>query len=239
MRYDRICRVWLTSVLMVVASSCAWAQAVTPLLNKVSYQFTVERWATTTTANVTVSLDAMLDKIGLANMNSYVLSNMQQLAKSDAWNITQYSRSQDKSGLEMLHIEAQARLPANDLSGLRDKAKKMSKPGETYTIAAIDFSPSTAELEHTHADLRANIYDTVKQEIARLNQVYPDQHYFLYSIDFAPQQPVAFARVMAAKIMPQAELAPPAPEMPSLPVNAKLVETAAVVIASVTPVAGH
>ncbi len=203
-----------------------------PPLNKVSYQTTVEKWATTDTVKVTVSMDAALDKVGLANVNSHVLDTLNKMAAKADWHITTFTRSQDKSGLEMLHVEAEARLPQGDTAGLRDKAKSISKPGETYTISDIDFSPSLAEMEKTHADARAAIYANIQQEIMRLNQAYPEQHYFLHSIEFVPNQPVIMRKggmVMAAA-MPE-----PNQEQPSMPVNANVTETAQVVIAAKAP----
>ena len=213
-----------------------------PLLNKVSYQTSVEKWSTTTTANLTVNIDASLDKIGLADMNNHVLQNLNKIAPSNDWHITQFSRLQDKSGLETLHIEAEARLPATALTAIRDKAKAITKPGETYTVADIDFSPSMAELAKTHADARAAIYYDVKQEIGRLNQAYPDQHYFLDAIDFGTftpgPQPVMAARI----VQPQAMFAsvgpasvPGSAAATAMPVNTKIVESATVVIASTVP----
>ncbi|HVV69429.1 MAG TPA: hypothetical protein VHE99_10435 [Gammaproteobacteria bacterium] len=205
------------------------------VLNKITYQTSVEQWSTTTTANVTVNIDAGLDKIGLADINNKVLQNLNKIVPSNDWHITQFSRTEDKSGLETLHIEAQARLPGAALAAIRDKAKAITKPGETYTIADIDFSPSLAELTRSHAGARAAIYNDVKQEIARLNQAYPDQHYFLNAIDFngvttVPQP--AMTTMAQPRAMFASVSSPAAPES-STPVNTKIVESAIVVIASV------
>lgn len=201
-----------------------------PTLNKVTYQVTVEKWATTNTAKVTINMDAALDKVGLANVNRHVLETLHKMSGDADWHITQFNRSQDKSGLETLHVEAEARLPQNTLANLRDKAKSISKPGETYTIGDIDFTPALAEMEKTHADARAIIYEQVKQEIVRLNQLYPEQHYFLHKLDFNVPQivPLAFSNTR----MLSANNAMPAVAPPELniPVNAKVTETAQVVV---------
>lgn len=200
-------------------------------LNTISYPITLEKWATTNTAKVTISMDAALDKIGLADINSHVLENLNKLAAKADWHITQFNRNQDKSGLEGLHVEAEARLTQDVLPGLRYKAKTISKAGETYTVSAIDFSPSTAEMEATHAAARAEIYESAKQEIARLNQAYPEQHYFLRSVDFAPPSP---GPVMY-KTMQVAEAPGPNVSNNAIPVNAKITETAQVVIGARVP----
>lgn len=202
-----------------------------PALNNVSYQLSAEQWANTATANVTVSLDASLDKIGLSNLSTYVLKNLNAIEPNPNWHIVQFTRNQDKSGLETVHIEAQARIPSGNLAALRDKAKNLSKQGETYSISDIDFSPSMDEIEVAHTAARSAIYDKAKQEVARLNQVYPDQHFFLNSIQFmpAPVAPVAYAKVTMAEAPPGEGAQPP------VSVDAKVVEHATVVIASVTP----
>lgn len=197
-------------------------------LNKVSYQVTVEKWAATETAKVTVSMDAALDKVGLASVNAHVLENLRKMAADANWHVTQFNRSQDKSGLEMLHVEAEARLPQTVLSTLREKAKTISKAGETYTVGDIDFTPALSEMEKTHADARAAVYDQVKQEIARLTQLYPEQHYFLNELNFspAPIAPVMFKGMRTMAMEANTDSAP------SIPVNAKVTESAQVVIAA-------
>jgi hypothetical protein len=203
------------------------------VLNKITYQATVEKWATATTANVAVNVDASLDKVG-ANVNSYVLQNLNKLVADAGWHITQVNRNQDKSGLEMLHVEAEARLPQGSLASLREKAKSISKAGETYTVGGIDFTPTLAEMEKTHADARADVYQQVKEEIARLNALYPDQHYFLHQLDFI-SPPRGMPMMAKAEMMAFSNA--PAPEAPSIPVNAKITEIGRAVIAARIPLA--
>lgn len=200
-----------------------------PPLNKISYQATVEKWATTETANVTINMDAVLGKMGLSNINAHVLETLHKMAADANWHVTQFNRTQDKSGLEMLHVEAEARLSQNVLASLREKAKNISKPGETYTVGNIDFMPALAEMEKTHADARAAIYEQVKQEIARLNQMYPEQHYFLNQLDFVPAQvmPMMFKGGRA-----NVDMAVAATPESNISVNAKITETGQAVIAS-------
>lgn len=216
----------------------AWGQYPpnVPWMNRITYQLSVDKWATTSNAKVTVNMDAIADKIDLSNINAHVLSNLAAIADSKNWHIVRYVRNQDKSGLEMIHVEAEAWLPNNTLGGIRDKAKKISRPGETYTIADIDFSPSPADIENTHAEARATIYNMAKAEIARLQQIYPDQHYFLYSIDF--QQPTVFGSATGKMAMTAAMPAPAAPE-PVAEINSHIIDSATVVVAAQLPLTGQ
>lgn len=218
------------------------------VLNKLSYSLTVEKWAKTSTARVIVNIDASLDKIGLANINTHIMSNLQKLANSNDWHITQFSRNQDKSGLEMVHVEAEARLAANTITSLREKAKSASSPGETYTVVDIDFRPGIADIQQAHAEARSDIYENVKQEISRLNQVYPNQHYFLHSIDFnAPPMQMQTTQAVEAFVPAVASanlaggftgsgVATISPRSSITVINQKIQETAQVVIASQTSV---
>ncbi len=212
-----------------------------PVLSRISYQLSTEQWASTTTAEVLINLDALQDKLGGGDINQYMLQSLNKIAKAD-WHITGFSRNQDSSGMETVSISAKARVPGGMLSGLRDKAKANSRPGETYTIADIDFTPSLAEMEKAHVQARAVLYGEVGQEINRLNQAYPNQHYFVYSVDFNSQvTPMAsFDRVQAPQPMVKMLNAPAAPSgghgaSISSSVENKIVEIATVVIASHIP----
>jgi hypothetical protein len=206
------------------------ADVIQPMLNQVTLQLSAEKWATTNTANVSVAVDAALDKLELTTANTEIMKKLQKIANTPDWHITQFVRNQDKTGLEQLHVEAEARLPQNSLAGLRDNAKSISKPGETYTIDNIDFTPSLAEIEQTSTDVRNQIYNNAKQEVARLNQQYPNAHYFLYTIEFSSPIPRPGPIVMNKMIAISASAGNP------MSVSARVMQTATVVIAAQTPV---
>lgn len=219
-------------ILLLLIPSVLFADVIEPLLNKITLQLSAEKWATTATARVVVNLDAALDRFGLSSINEQMLKKLEAFSSQTEWHITSMTRSQDKSGLEQVHVEAEARVPSNSLAILRDKAKALSKPGETYTIASIDFTPTLAEMEVASADARNQIYNTAKQEVARLNQLYPDQHYFLYAIDFSsvptPIVPLPLNRMLIATAAIDSAA--------KVSINSKVALTANAVIAALTPV---
>lgn len=223
------------SLLLMACPLVALSQILPPVqLNQIWYQYIQESWAKTDTAKVTVNFNAALDKVGLDTVNAYVLGNLKKIAANADWHVTEFTRTKDSTGLEKIFISAEARLPENALAGLREKAESLSKAGETYTIAAIDFTPSLAATEETRKNLRAAIYEQAKQEVARLNQVYPDQKYFLNSIRFDVDhvQPMGKEmRIMAATT----DGAAAQPAATGLSVDAKVVQSAQVTIASLTP----
>lgn len=204
-----------------------------PQLNTISYRFVQEGWANTNTAKVRVDFDAALDQVNLSNANASVLENLKKIANTN-WHIVTFERTKDSSGLEKLHLSAEARLPETALAGIYDKAKSISKAGGTYTVAGIDFTPSLAAIEQTRAALRAAIYEQAKQEVARLNQLNPGQNYFLNSIYF-DTEPQVQPMVQEMKVMQLGNGVAAAKASVGISLNAKVVQTAQVTIASVVP----
>lgn len=178
----------------------AWADvSLEPLLNKVTLQLNAEQWVATKSALVNVNINASVSDTTIEKVHSQVLDKLNHIAKGD-WHILSYDRSQDKSGLESIQMVAQARLLETDLGGLRDKAKAISKPGETYTIDTVQFTPSEDEVRDANNNLRANIYDQTKAELARLNKAYPEQKYSVHDINFMTEaMPVPMLQSMMMK----------------------------------------
>lgn len=183
-------------ILTLLFSLPVWADVdIGPLLNKVTLQLQSQQWVTTKTALVYAGVNAAVADQGIGNVQADVLNKLKQLSDKGEWHVISFDRSLDQSGLERVQISAQARLPQSELSGLRDKAKQISKPGETYTIDNVLFTPSDEEMQQANTALRNDLYQQAKTEIDTLNKIYPDQKYYLYSIDFgsAPISPVPMA----------------------------------------------
>ncbi|MHB1948235.1 MAG: hypothetical protein ACYCQI_08985 [Gammaproteobacteria bacterium] len=180
-------RKWYLAIVSVFFMSPVWADiSLDPLLNKVTLQLNAEQWVATKSALVNVNINASVNDTTIEKVHSQVLDKLNRIAKGD-WHILSYDRSQDKSGLESIQMIAQARLLETDLGGLRDKAKAISKPGETYTIDVVQFTPSEDEVRDANNALRANIYDQAKAELARLNKAYPEQKYSVHDINFVTE----------------------------------------------------
>ncbi len=199
-----------------------------PILNKVMLQVAAEKWVTTTTARVIVSISATLDKKGLADTRSTMMANLNKIAKGE-WHITQFNRSQDSSGLETVHVLAEARLDEALLTNLRSSAETVSKPGATYRIDDIDFTPSLADVQKIQEQVRQQLYENIKAEVARLNQTYPDANYSVLQINFLggfmPQPNFKMAREAVANTAFASEAA-------SISVSNKVSMTATVELAA-------
>lgn len=185
----------------------AWAQTENfeALLNKVTLQLTAEQWVATKTALVTIGINASVSDSDLGKIQSTILDKLNQLAGKADWHIISFDRSQDQSGLEKVQASAQARLPEPALIGLRDKAKALSKPGETYTLDNVQFVPSDDEMRSANTALRNNIYQQAKNELDQLNKQYPDQKFYVHQINFIGELTVQApmpqnTMMMAAKI---------------------------------------
>lgn len=172
-------------------SSPVWADnSLEPLLNKITLQLQSEQWVTTKTALVNVGVNASVADKGIEKIQTEVMSKLNQLSATNDWHLLSFDRQLDKSGLESIQIIAQARLAQTELANLRDKAKAMSKPGETFTIDGVYFTPSEDEIRIANAILRNNLYQQAKNEIDTLNKVYPEQKYYLHQIDFMMAAPM-------------------------------------------------
>lgn len=169
-----------------------WAEdSLEPLMNSVKLQLQAEQWISTKTALVNIIINAAVTDKGIEKIQSEVMNKLNSLSTTNDWHVLSFDRQLDKSGLESIQIIAQARLPQSALANLRDKTKSMSKPGETYSLNSVQFTPSEEEIRLANVNLRNNIYQQTKDEIDTLNKAYPQQKFYLHQIDFqAPPMPM-------------------------------------------------
>lgn len=208
------------------------------LLNKVVFRLSSEQWVSTKTALVSIGVNASVNESGLEQIQDAVLKKVSQLASQGDWHILSFDRSVDQSGLEKVRILAQARLPASALTSLRDKTKAMSKPGETYSLDNVQFTPSEDELRAANVALRGNIYQQAKEELDRLNKVYPDQKYYVHNVDFVSMVEPEPVPIMPQNAFMQASVRV-AGASPALAVGDKLILSATVIVASNPPMASE
>jgi len=223
-------------LVLLMAVSPVWAEGCKDKessLNKVVLSLNAEQWLTTKTAVVTVEVSAAVADQGVEKIRSNVMQKLQQLAAKGEWHILSFNRQKDRSGLESIEIRAEARLEQADLNGLRDKAKAISKPGETFKINNIQFTPSDAEVRAANEALRKNVYQQAKAEVDALNSLYPSQKYYLHKIDFVMGLTGMKCMVSSNRM---ATLAAVPGAAPAMPIGNKAELTATVEIASQEPV---
>ena len=154
-----------------------------PRLNTINYQVTAEKWVSTQTAKVTVSIDASLNQAGMDNLQSQVESSLKSVANVD-WRLVDFERTQDQSGLEKIHISAQARLATAQVTDIRTKTEKLSKPGLKYQIDSIDYTPTADDIQAAQASLRNELYQRIQAEIVALDKTFANQVYYVHDLNF-------------------------------------------------------
>lgn len=198
-------RLWLLGFLSLLCMGQALADvSFEPLLNTVTLQLNAEQWVPTKTALVTVSVNASVNNQGLEGIQGDVLKKLNQISNKGEWHIVSYNRSLDQSGLERVQITAQVRLSSADLGRLRENAKAITKPGETYTIDGVEFTPSAEEVRDANLQLRNNIYQQVQSELANLTKMYPEQKYYVHSVNFLSEMNPSPPTAMLYKAAPAA-----------------------------------
>ena len=198
-------------------------------LDKINFQLSSKAWVNTQTALLTVTINASLDSSDVVKARTDMLDKLSKIASGD-WHIVQFDRFQDSSGLEKLSVKAQIRVNQSQLTHLYDKAKDVSKPGETYQIAGIEFKPDLEEIQNAKALLRQVLNKQIQQELAQLNKTYSEQHFTVSAVNYHEEQSSSQDQpmMMATGVTPR--MARPAS---SLAVSNELVMTAVVEAGSV------
>lgn len=216
-------------LLVISPFSFAETESSRLVLDIIGFQVTARQWVSTKSALVKVTIDATLSNTDLIKARTEIMSQLNQIAKGE-WQITDFNRSQDSSGLEKLVVQARSRVDESVLPNVYKNAKSISKPGMNYSIAAIEFKPSVEEVQQAKNQLRETLYNQASQEMTRINKVYPGQSYSMYNMMFLDgsdilPQPAFKERAMINTMAMQAAA-------PELSVSNELTMTAIVQVAS-------
>lgn len=220
----------------LLLAGAAHAQTPPPEPDQIHLTLSVEDWVETETAKVTARVDAAMRGAEAGAARTEALNALNKSAKDAVWRITDFSRSQDASGLERFSITAEARLPEAQLGGLAERADDASRPGLKARILTVDFTPTRAEREAKLAELRKALYAKIKAEVEAANAVYDDRAYRVRLINLANGgQPLPVPQPRMAR-MDMAEAAPQAAFVGGgASVSQKLVLAASVVLAAEIP----
>lgn len=172
-----------------------------PLLNQVTLQVSADKWIKTTTPLVTIGINVSVKDQDMGDLQSGLMGHLQKIAPGAEWHIITFNRTEDPSGLEKIDASAEARVPETKLSGLRDRVKANSQPGQTYTLISVAFTPTDDELRAATQVLRENIYQQVSTEVTKLSSLFSGQKYYLHQLNFLDQlapQPIAAQNAMFA-----------------------------------------
>lgn len=198
------------AVLFAAAVSAAPAAAHDAMrpYDEVVVQLSAEGWVDTGSARVVAVVRKVLSGEQAGNTGERVPEALHELAPEAEWHVVRFDRSRDESGLERWRITAEARLPEEKLSGIYDRARSVSQPGQQVEIADIDFSPTLDEREATTARLRQEIYTQAQAEARRVAEAFPQADYRVTRVDFLAggpvPQPYAMDKMMRAQAAPMA-----------------------------------
>lgn len=218
--------------LLTLTSQAFAAEVKVPtiVLDKIQFEMSSKQWVTTQKAILSVSINATLNNADLVKARADIMTRLNKIVKGD-WHLVAFDRSQDSSGLEKLSVQAQARVDQTDLTNIYQNAKSVSEPGAKYEISGVEFKPGLEEIQEVRAKIREQLYQKVTEEMARINKIYPNQHYSLKHLVFvegegpAPQQRAYRAKTLNAMATVDAEASP-------LTVSNELILTAVVEAAS-------
>ncbi|CDZ78769.1 hypothetical protein BN59_03083 [Legionella massiliensis] len=200
-------------------------------MDKVVFQISAKQWVTTQSALLTVNINATLTNADLVKARADIMANLNKISVGE-WQLTQFDRSQDSSGLDKLFVAAQARIPQTSLPDIYKSAKDITKPGATYEINGVEFKPSLEEVQQVKMQLRERLYEQINDELGRLNKVYNNQNYSVNQVYFFEgDQVVPMAKAREMNAMAFNAVATPAPAAP-LTVSNELVMSAMVELAS-------
>ncbi len=182
---------------VLALSSLAHAEQL--LQDTITMQLKVEDWVPTTTARVTVGIDATLDGGDAPKVRAAMQQAVAGLASDADWRFISFDHGTDQAGLETWHAKLEARLKEAAIGGLADKTRQASKPGLQLKLEQTEFTPSLAETEAVKAKLRSQIYAAANDEVKRLQAAEPERKFRLGGIDFeAPEMAMPMGRAMNA-----------------------------------------
>jgi len=153
----------------------------------VSFDLSAESWVSTKSAQVTLNVAAAVSSSNAGSTRTNMAKAVDDVVKAD-WRLTSFNRMQDPTGMERWSASYEARIPENNLNGLAEKAKALSKTGMQLTIGQIDFSPTLEETQTALSQLRTEIYKQANEQLTTLNTSIPARGYRIASITFNGQQ---------------------------------------------------
>ncbi len=218
-------------MLAVVANATSGPQKF--VMDKVIFQISAKQWVVTQSALLTVNINITLANADLVKARADIMKNLNAIAPGE-WQLTQFDRSQDSSGLEKLYVAAQARVMQAGLTDSYKNAKDVTKPGATYEINGLEFKPSLEELQQVKLQLRENLYGQINNELGRLNKVYTNQNFSVNKIYFFDgDQAMSMAKTYQPSEMKASAMnAVTAPSAPPTSVSNELIMGAIVELAS-------
>jgi hypothetical protein len=100
---------------------------------------------------------------------------MQNLIKDAKWNYAGIKRSTNSSGLEVIDLQASARVSETENHGLEQRIREVSKPGMSITSIIPDTTPPASMIEQCESKLRTSLLEKAKEELKVINETMSDK----------------------------------------------------------------
>lgn len=212
--------------LLVMAGMAVNAEP--PAVNTIAITYQKEAWVTTVKPIVTIQIESHAKSSNnLYNTINHQLTTLYP-DQSIKWHIFKWQQVQDSADLEHVSAQVQGRLPQSALENLSDKMKTLSKPGLSYSLQSVQYTPSLADVEKVHAGLREALYTVINQEVTRINKIYPKKPYHVSRIYFTGS-PETHSLMGAMHKSTLLQLSKPLAQVnQSMAVGQKVIETASV-----------
>lgn len=136
--------------------------------DSINLSFTVDDYIDSSSAEVTVNIDASLDDDGVELKNT-IVQDLEKITSGVTWRFSNVNRTKDRTGRENWYVEAKARLTDGDLAVISKKCKDQGKTGLQYRVSSVDYTPTRNEFEVARRSLRQKLNELVVQELDALN----------------------------------------------------------------------
>lgn len=168
--------------------------------NQISMQLQEEGWVSSSTAQVTVSIQAATNKDNSSAVVASITKKLKSIVKEPvAWRLVDLSTEKNNAGLFAISAKMSARLDNAQLTELQNAIESLNKAGEQYKVEDIDYQPTLAEIAEENTRLRVSLYKDVLEQERMINTAFSGTKYQMQTLNFdspyvtAPRPVMMFA----------------------------------------------
>ena len=197
--------------------------------DQISMQLQEEGWVSSSTAQVTVSIQAATNKDNSSAVVASITKKLKSVVKEAiSWRLVDLSTEKNSAGLFAISAKMSARLNNAQLTELQNAIESLNKAGEQYKVEGIDYQPTLAEIADENTRLRVLLYKDILGQEQIINSAFSDKKYHMQTLTFDSPYVAAPRPVM----MYAAANARQAPAASSTPFSQQLILTANVTFSS-------
>ena len=153
--------------------------------NQISMQLQEEGWVSSSTSQVTVSIQAATNKDNSSAVVAGITQKLKSVVKDPiTWRLVDLSTEKNSAGLFAISAKMSARLNNAQLTELQNAIESLNKAGEQYKVEGIDYQPTLAEIADENTRLRVLLYKDVLGQEQIINSAFSDKKYQLQTLSF-------------------------------------------------------